>query len=57
MGLPNILKMMRLLKEQPEFRFVLDQVAYVKPFLERYPELEADFRKYLAEGRLQLAGA
>src|SRR3954463_15499752 len=57
MGLPNILKAMRLLREQPEFRFVLDQVAYVKPFLERYPELEADFRKYLAEGRLQLAGA
>ena len=37
MGLPNILKAMRLLKEQPEFRFVLDQVAYVRPFLERYP--------------------
>ena len=57
MGLPNILKAMRLLREQPDFRFVLDQVAYVKPFLERYPELEADFRKFLAEGRLQLAGA
>jgi alpha-mannosidase len=57
MGLPNILKAMRLLKEQPEFRFVLDQVAYVKPFLERYPDLEADFRKCLAEGRLHLAGA
>ena len=37
MGLPNILKAMKLLNEQPDYRFVLDQVAYVKPFLERYP--------------------
>jgi alpha-mannosidase len=57
MGLPNILKAMRLLREQPGFRFTLDQVAYVKPFLERYPDQEADFRRFLAEGRLQLVGA
>src|SRR5271157_1469809 len=57
MGLPNILKAMRLLREQPSFHFTLDQVAYVRPFLERYPALEADFRRFLSEGRLQLAGA
>ncbi len=57
MGLPNILTAMRLLREQPGFRFTLDQVAYVRPFLERYPAEEADFRRFLAEGRLQLAGA
>ena len=57
MGLPNILKAMRLLREQPGYRFTLDQVAYVRPFLERYPDEEADFRRFLAEGRLQLAGA
>ena len=56
-GLPNIVKAMRLLKEQPGYRFTLDQVAYVRPFLERYPALEPDFRRYLAEGRLQLVGA
>ena len=48
---------MRLLREQPGFRFTLDQVAYVRPFLERFPAEEADFRRFLAEGRLQLAGA
>jgi len=53
-GLPHILKALHLLKTQPDYRFVLDQVAYVRPFLERYPEQEADFRKFLAEGRLQL---
>ena len=57
MGLPNILEAMRLLKEQPSFKFTLDQVAYVKPFLERYPAEEAAFRRFLAEGRLQLVGA
>ncbi len=57
MGLPNILKILKLMREQPEFRFVLDQVAYVKPFLERYPDQETDFRKFLKEGRLELAGA
>ena len=57
MGLSNILTAMRLLREQPGFRFTLDQVAYVRPFLERYPAEEADFRRFLAEGRLQLVGA
>jgi alpha-mannosidase len=56
-GLPNIVKAMRLLKEQPNFHFTLDQVAYVRPFLERYPALEPDFRRFIAEGRLQLVGA
>jgi len=57
MGFGNIVKAMRLLKEQPTYRFTLDQVAYVRPFLERHPALETDFRRFLAEGRLQLAGA
>lgn len=38
MGLPIILRALRLLKKHPHYRFVLDQVCYVKPFLERYPE-------------------
>ncbi len=55
-GLPNILKALNMLKRYPDYRFVLDQVAYVKPFLERYPEEEPAFRKFVAEGRLQLVG-
>jgi alpha-mannosidase len=54
MGLANILKALRLLKTQPNYRFVLDQVAYVKPFLERYPEEETAFRQFVQEGRLEL---
>ena len=55
-GLPIILKALKLLETDPDYRFVLDQVCYVKPFLERYPEEEATFRKFIAEGRLQLVG-
>ena len=36
--------------------FVLDQACYVRPFLERYPEEEAAFRKFVKEGRLQVIG-
>src|SRR5438093_8779242 len=56
MGLPHILTAIRLLKEHPDYRFVLDQVAYFKPFLERYPEEAGPFRKFVADGRLQLVG-
>jgi alpha-mannosidase len=55
-GLPHIVRALTLLKAHPEYRFALDQVCYVKPFLERYPEEEAAFRKFIAEGRLQLVG-
>jgi alpha-mannosidase len=54
MGLPHILTAIRLLKEHPEYRFALDQVAYLRPFLERYPEEAVAFRKFVAEGRLQI---
>src|SRR5664279_5126781 len=55
-GLPNILRALRLLKAHPNYRFVLDQVCYVKPFLERYPEEEATMRKFVDEGRLAIVG-
>lgn len=56
MGLPNILRALKMLKQHPNYRFVLDQVSYVKPFLERYPQEEATFRKMVADGRLQIVG-
>jgi alpha-mannosidase len=56
-GLPHILTALELLKTHPEYRFVLDQVAYVKPFLERYPEQEAVFRHLVSEGKLEIVGA
>jgi alpha-mannosidase len=55
-GLPNILKALRILEAHPEYRFVLDQVAYIRPFLERYPEEGAAFRRLVDEGRLGIVG-
>ena len=55
-GLPYILRALRLLKAHPQYRFVLDQACYVKPFLERYPEEEAAFRRFVKEGRLAIVG-
>src|SRR4051812_37830448 len=53
-GLPHILTALRLLKEQPNYRFTLDQAAYFRPFLERYPEEADAFRRFVKEGRLQI---
>lgn len=53
-GLYHILHALRLLEKYPEYRFVLDQVAYVRPFLERYPEQAATFERFVKEGRLEL---
>ncbi len=55
-GLPNILRALYLLKKYPDYRFVLDQMCYVKPFIERYPSEAAGFREFLSQGRLQIAG-
>src|SRR5438132_7070179 len=55
-GLTNIIKALMLLEKYPEYRFALDQVAYVKPFLERFPEHVPAFRKFVKEGRLEIVG-
>jgi alpha-mannosidase len=56
MGLPNILTALKLLKAYPNYKFVLDQVCYVKPFLERYPEEAGAFQRFVKEGRLEIVG-
>ncbi len=53
-GFPHIIHALQLLEQYPDYTFVLDQVAYVRPFLERYPEHVAAFHKFIAQGRLEL---
>jgi alpha-mannosidase len=57
LGLSIILRAMALLEAYPQYRFTLDQVCFVKPFLERYPEAAARFRRFVEEGRLAIVGA
>src|SRR6266498_5945712 len=56
MGLSNILRALKLLRHYPDYRFVLDQACYVKPFLERYPEEQTTFKQLVDEGRLAITG-
>jgi len=51
-----VLTALRLLETHPSYRFVLDQVCLVKPFLERYPEHADAFRRFVDEGRLAIVG-
>ena len=51
-----VLSALRLLEMYPSYRFVLDQVCLVKPFLERHPEQAAVFRRFVNEGRLAIVG-
>src|SRR4051812_3488034 len=44
-GLPHIMKALSLMQRYPNYRYVLDQMAYVKPFLERYPNDVPFFKK------------
>lgn len=55
-GLPIILRALRLLEKHPTYRFTLDQVCYVRPFLESYPEEVGTFRRMVDEGRLDIVG-
>ncbi|MGA2135378.1 MAG: hypothetical protein ABSH50_24075, partial [Bryobacteraceae bacterium] len=34
-GLPHILEALHLMRRYPDYRFVLDQMCYIKPFLDR----------------------
>ncbi|SEM07663.1 NEW3 domain-containing protein [Nonomuraea pusilla] len=40
----------------PDYRFVLAEVDYLKPFFDTRPERRADLRALLAEGRAELIG-
>jgi alpha-mannosidase len=43
-----------LMREDPSFKFVLDQTCYVEPFLRAYPEERAFFDRMVREGRLEI---
>ena len=54
-GFSNILDVLKLLEKEPEYKFTLDQVCYIEPFLERYPECRESFLKFVREGRLYIS--
>lgn len=54
MGLPNILQALHILRKDPDYRYVFDQICYIRPFLERYPEEAPTFEAMVREGRLDV---
>jgi alpha-mannosidase len=46
-----ILPAMKLLKENPEFRYSMECTAYLMEFLDRHPEKHNELAEYIKEGR------
>ncbi len=53
-ALGNILDVLNLIEKEPSYRFCLDQVALLQPFLERYPEQHENLKKAIKRGKLEL---
>ena len=53
-GFSNLLDALALLERDPEFKFTLEQVCYIEPFMERYPECRDTFLRHIRDGRLEI---
>ena len=43
-------------RREPEYKFVLAEVDYLKPFWDTHPEDRADLRRFIADGRVEVMG-
>src|ERR1700758_3108667 len=47
---------LEMARREPEYKFVLAEVDYLKPYWDARPEDRADLRRFLAEGRVEVMG-
>ena len=47
---------LEMARREPEYKFVLAEVDYLKPYWDTHPEARADLRRLLAEGRVEIMG-
>ena len=47
---------LEMARREPEYKFVLAEVDYLKPYWDTYPEDRADLRRLIAEGRVEIMG-
>ncbi|MGV0792910.1 glycoside hydrolase family 38 N-terminal domain-containing protein [Mycolicibacterium sp. XJ1819] len=47
---------LEMARREPEYKFVLAEVDYLKPYWDTHPEDRADLRRLLAEGRVEVMG-
>ncbi len=43
-------------REDPDYKFVLAEIDYLKPHFDAYPEDRADLRRFIADGRIEIVG-
>jgi alpha-mannosidase len=47
---------LEMARREPEYKFVLAEVDYLKPFWDTHPEERDDLRRFIAEGRVEVMG-
>ena len=47
---------LEMARREPEYKFVLAEVDYLKPFWDTHPEDRADLRRLIADGRVEIMG-
>ena len=47
---------LEMARRDPEYKFVLAEVDYLKPYWDTHPEDRADLRRFIAEGRVEIMG-
>ncbi|MGH9058223.1 MAG: glycoside hydrolase family 38 C-terminal domain-containing protein, partial [Acidimicrobiales bacterium] len=47
---------LEMARRDPQYKFVLAEVDYLKPYWDTYPEDRADVRRLVAEGRVEVMG-
>ena len=47
---------LEMARREPEYKFVLAEVDYLKPFWDAHPEDRADLRRLIADGRVEIMG-
>src|SRR6201993_2029026 len=47
---------LEMARREPEYKFVLAEVDYLKPYWDTHPDDRADLRRLIAEGRVEIMG-
>ena len=54
-GYANLIDALSQLEHNAQYKYVLDQVCLIEPFLENYPEMKEPMLRFIKEGRLEIA--
>lgn len=55
-GYKVLFDVLNLLQLDPDYKYSLDQSAFIEPFLKAYPELKDTFMEMVSSGRLEIIG-